>query len=86
MPIPSHQQWMNDTKLGITKPRSSQLQAVDEAIRQYERSKSQENLWKIRNAFDDWKRAKGNWEASDRNEGRAMTRLDRELNRLADPP
>src|SRR5690348_12015555 len=85
MPIPSSQQWINDTKLGITKPRSTQLQALDAAIVQYERSRSPENLWKVRNTFEDWKRAKGTaWKSNERNRGGAMTRLDQELSRMAD--
>ena len=85
MPIPSSQQWINDTKLGITKPRSTQLQALDAAIVQYERSRSPENLWKVRNTFEDWKRAKGAaWKSNERNRGGAMTRLDQELSRMAD--
>jgi hypothetical protein len=85
MPIPSSQQWMNDTKLGIMKPRSTQLQALDAAILQYERSKTPDNLWKVKNAFEDWKRSKGAvWQTSERNRGGAMTRLDQELSRVAD--
>ncbi len=85
MPIPSSQQWLNDTKLRITKPRSAQLQELDAAILKYERIKTPENLWAIKNAFDDWKRSKGDmWKTSERNGSGAMTRLDQELSRMAD--
>jgi hypothetical protein len=85
MPIPSLQQWLNDTRLGVTRPRSAQLKAVDDAIAQYERARTQDNLFKIKHAFEDWKRYKGPaWKASDRNKAGAITRLDAELSRLAD--
>jgi hypothetical protein len=71
---------MNDTKLGVIRPRSSPLKAVDDAIQQYERLKNENNLFKIKNAFEDWKRSKGpGWKGSDRNKGGAITRLDEEL-------
>ena len=85
MPIPSLQNWLNETKLGVTKPRSSQLKAVDDAIQQYERGRNENNLFKIKNALEDWKRSKGpNWKTSERNRGGAVTRLDQELSKVAD--
>jgi hypothetical protein len=80
MPIPSFQTWMTETKLGVTRPRSSQLKEIDAAIQQYERAKSDANLFRIKNAFEDWKRSKGpSWKSSDRNKGGAITRLDQDL-------
>ena len=80
MLIPSSQQWLNDTALGVLRPRSAQMKAIDEAIKRYEQAKTQENLWKIKNALEDWKRGKGPaWTASDRNRGGAITRLDQQL-------
>lgn len=85
MPIPSHQSWLTETKLGVVKPRSSQLKAVDDALQQYERVRNENNLFKIKNAFEDWKRAKGpGWKNSDRNRGGAITRMDQELSKVAD--
>lgn len=85
MPIPTFQSWLTETKLGVTKPRSAQLKAVDDAIQLYERVRSETNLFKIKNAFEDWKRSKGAaWKTSDRNRGGAITRLDQELMRVAD--
>jgi hypothetical protein len=67
---------MSDTALGITKPRSSLLKALDGAIQQYDLQKNQQNLFKIKNAFEDWKRSKeGGWEGSERNKKLAITRL-----------
>ena len=80
MPIPTHQQWMTDTGLGIVKPRSSALKDVDAAIEIYGRIKTQDNLFKIRNSFETWKRFKGPaWQTSERNQRQALTNLEREL-------
>lgn len=59
MPLPNLQTWLNETKLGVIRPRSSQLKAVDDALQQYERARNDTNLFKIKNAFEDWKRSKG---------------------------
>ncbi|HTW59891.1 MAG TPA: hypothetical protein VMD99_17315 [Terriglobales bacterium] len=83
--IPTYKQWVQDTSLNVLKPRSSQLKAVDTAIQQYETMKTQDNLFRIKNAFEDWKRFKGpQWERSERNGKRALTLLNTELNRVAD--
>src|SRR4026208_1337737 len=80
MPIPSFQTWLTETKLGVMRPPSSQLKEIDDAIQLYERAKNDANLFRIKNAFEDWKRSKGPaWKASDRNKGGAITRLDLEL-------
>ena len=85
--IPKHQQWLTDTSLGVLRPRSGPLKAVDDAIREYERAATQPNLFKVKNAFEDWKRSKGpNWRISDRNRAPAfaITRLEDELKLVAD--
>jgi hypothetical protein len=85
MPLPTHQTWLSDTKLSALKPRSSQLKAVDEALLRYERSRQQTDLFKLKHAFEDWKRFKAaGWEGSERNKGGAISRLDRELAKVAD--
>jgi hypothetical protein len=85
MSIPTYKQWTQDTTLNMLKPRSSQLKAVDTAIQQYETMKTPDNLFRIKNAFEDWKRSKGaQWERSERNGKRALTSLNSELNRVAD--
>ncbi len=59
--------------------------AVDAAIGQYERSKDEKDVWRIRNAFEDWKRAEGSrWQLCDRNRKQAITRIDRELAKVTD--
>ncbi len=83
MSIPTYEQWQRETNLGITKPRSGVLRALDAAIEKYNKVKSQDNLWAIKNAFEDWKRSKGNqWEQSDRNRNGAMKRLAADVDRL----
>ncbi|MCU1291226.1 MAG: hypothetical protein JWP08_76 [Bryobacterales bacterium] len=80
MPIPSYQQWMNETALGITNRRSSTLKAVDAAIQQYDLQKTHQNLFKIKNALEDWKRSKeGAWQSTERNKKLAISRLDEDL-------
>ncbi|HEV7915075.1 MAG TPA: hypothetical protein VGP22_15015, partial [Albitalea sp.] len=84
MPIPKHQAWMQATTLGVLRPRSTQLKAVDQALLQYETAPTQQNLFRVRNAFEDWKRFKGAaWQQSDRNRGGAMLQLNVQLAQLA---
>jgi len=64
------------------------LKSVDQAIREYERAATQPNLFKVKNAFEDWKRFKGpNWKISERNRAPAfaITRLEDQLKLVADP-
>lgn len=85
MAIPTYAQWIQETSLSVLKPRSSQLKAVDEAIQQYEKTRSDKDLWRIKNSFEDWKRYKGmTWERSERNGRRAITMLNFELQKIAD--
>jgi hypothetical protein len=71
---------MAETALGLVKPRSSPLKELDAAIESYGRSKTQDNLFKIRNCFEAWKRYKGpGWQTSERNKRQALTSLEREL-------
>ena len=84
MPIPKHQQWMQSTMLGVMRPRSAQLKAVDDAILQHERAPNAQSLFRIRNAFEDWKRYKGPaWQQSDRNRSGAIVALNVELSKSA---
>lgn len=83
MNIPTYDQWKKDTTLGITKPRSKVLQALDAAIDKYNKAKTQDNLWAIKNAFEDWKRSKGpTWDRSDRNKNNVITKLAFQLDQL----
>ena len=83
MNIPTYDQWKKDTTLGITKPRSKVLQALDTAIEKYNKAKTQDNLWAIKNAFEEWKRSKGlAWDRSDRNKNNVITKLAFQLDQL----
>jgi hypothetical protein len=71
MVVPGYTQWIKDTSANVLTPRSSKLKAVDEAIQQYEKTKTEKDLWRVKNAFEDWKRDHGsNWETSVRNRTR----------------
>src|SRR5271167_1166235 len=85
MVIPGYAQWIKDTSANVLTPRSSKLKAVDEAIQQYEKTKAEKDLWRVKNAFEDWKRDHGsNWETSVRNRTQAATKLNTALSKLAD--
>lgn len=85
MVIPGYAQWIKDTSANILTPRSSKLKAVDDAIQQYEKTKAEKDLWRVKNAFEDWKRDHGsNWETSVRNRTQAATKLNTALSKLAD--
>jgi len=84
MPIPKHADWLRSTSLNVLKPRSTALKALDDAILKYEQLVNEPNLWRIRNTFEDWKRAKGpTWKMNDRNRTGAITELDIELAKTA---
>ena len=83
MSIPTYEQWKRETSLGLLKPRSAVLQSLDAAIEKYNKARTQDNLWAIKNAFEDWKRAKGpQWQQSDRNRNGAVKRLAVDLERV----
>ncbi len=83
MSIPTYEQWKQETSLGILKPRSGVLLSLDAAIDKYNKAKTQDNLWAVKNAFESWKRSKGAlWQQSDRNKGGAVTRLAADLDKV----
>jgi len=83
MGIPTHKQWMQDTAAGFTSPRSPRLKALDDAIMQYDKTKNPKDVWKIKNAFEDWKRYKGlTWDKGVRNNKGAVTQLSTDLDKL----
>jgi hypothetical protein len=64
--IPTLAQWKADTELRT--PRSSEMKAVDKAIEEYNKSRSPENIARIRIALSKWIKSKGaSWESSERN-------------------
>ena len=80
MAIPTQAQWLEETSRNIFRPRSPELKLVDQAIGQYERSKTPAALGKIKITFEAWKRTKGpGWVNNERNHHGALTRLDADL-------
>lgn len=60
------------------KPRSSKLKAVDAALLNYEIAMNEQNLWRLKNAFEDWKRDKMNaWEQSGAASAQSASRMRR---------
>jgi hypothetical protein len=85
MSIPGYGQWIKDTSANVLTPRSFRLKVVDDAIQQYEKTKNDKDLWRIKNAFEDWKREQGSgWESSVRNRAKAVTNLNAALDKAAD--
>ena len=68
---------MKETKAGPLTPRSSELKAIDEALRRYEtEGKGVKLLINLKKALDGWIRAKGpGWRTSVRNKNRVMENL-----------
>lgn len=62
-------------------PRSRQLQNLDAAIHQYEFDKSDDNLWNIKRAFDEWKRYCGRGFTTSVDQLTAMETLGRMLSK-----
>jgi len=81
--IPSYDEWMKGTALGLTKPRSDRLKKIDTALKDYTAAKSDPRLITLRKAFHDWAMWKGpSWATSERNtaaKGALFTRLDKAL-------
>ncbi len=83
--IQTYDRWLEDTRLNLFHPRNPALRALDEAILQYESSRTNGNLWRLHYALEDWKRAEGpRWPASARNRKGAITVLDREIAQIAE--
>lgn len=82
-----HETWMEKTSAGAFKPRSSELKAVDEAIKTYHQAKTSQNLRRIRIALHNWKMSKGYgdgsgpppWYTSERNRNGMITLLDKQI-------
>jgi hypothetical protein len=75
--IVTYEQWMQGTALGISRPRSTQLKAVDVALKQYERLRTKKQLEFLKYAFIIWKSFKGpNWKYNDRNDKGLVTALN----------
>lgn len=79
--IMSHKDWMKLTKGNFTKPRSTQLKAIDSALEKYHRTKSSADQELALKAVINWQQSKGNaWKKSIRNKGNTVENLFRQLN------
>lgn len=86
MPIPTYEAWMEDTALGLMKPRSSALKAVDESIRNYwaaPQGDRNRHAAEIRRNFQAWLKLKGgDVFNSERNHSLALSALQRAIDEL----
>lgn len=66
--LPTYEEWMAATKLGLLKPRSSRLERIDKALKAVQAAPSVKSANELRAAITDWIRWKGpNWKQSERN-------------------
>jgi hypothetical protein len=74
------ERWKKYTDGGLTSIRSSRLKAVDAALEQYHRTKSADDLNRLRSALVGWMQDKGaDWKSSVRNRHHAVDDLYREV-------
>jgi hypothetical protein len=75
-----HAQWMTMTDGGFTKPRSTQLKAVDTALKNYNTMATPQNLDVLQGALTQWIMKEGpNWKASIRNKKNAVDTLHKQV-------
>lgn len=77
----SSAEWQKGTYL-VARRRSSELKALDEQIRSFERSASPIKAARVRQALRTWQRSKGagdEWQSSSRNDNKTITLLDAQL-------
>ncbi len=75
--IPTHKDWMSRTALGFSKPRSSELKLVDDALLNFARERNGTALQALDETWRGWKRTKvPSWQASERNKGGILVQLD----------
>lgn len=68
MAIPSYDDWIKNTALGWSQPRSGRLKTIDDALKAYWKGPSHITQKAIRMALADWIRWKGvEWKQSERN-------------------
>jgi len=87
LPIPSYEDWMTHTKLGVTRPRSLALRGVDNALADYHKGPNGKKASALRRALQSWIKEKGtSWRNNDRNRPprRIITQLYDALNEMPD--
>lgn len=74
--LPSYDEWMKATKLGLMKPRSSRLTRIDKSLKAVESMPTVKNANELRSAITDWIRWKGEgWTKSERNKDHIVEKL-----------
>ncbi len=87
-PIMGHSTWMELTKTGISKPRSSELKKLDRALEKYHlREHSESSLKKLDNRFQTWCKKAGEhrFKQSLRNRYGAVSQLGRQITETLSP-
>lgn len=74
-----HDLWMTQTAV-VGRIRSQELKTVDDALRIYNRTQTDQNLKALRTAFDAWMRKPDGGSQSSRNRKGAVDKLDSQLN------
>jgi len=81
MPIPTYESWKTRTERGFFTPRSKQLKAIDEALKTYNKVKSEPNKAALKDKLDKWIAYKGaGWKTSTRNTDHVVEELLQALN------
>jgi len=80
----TYEEWMKGTDLGAVHPRSNEIKAVDQALKNYwTQGKTESAFVHLKNAFDNWIRAqerKGSaWTQSDRNKHGMVSKLHEQI-------
>lgn len=83
--IPTYDEWMKTTKLGVMSPRSSEFEAIDRALRKFEADRNGPALQALHTAFNAWKRTKPDWKSSERNKGQILERLNEAIRERLGP-
>lgn len=74
--LPTYDEWMKTTKLGMMKPRSSRLGRIDKALKTTQSTPTVKNANELRAAITDWIRWKGDgWITSERNKDHIVEKL-----------
>lgn len=85
--IPGYDTWMKQTALGTFQMRSSQMRAIDSALKSYWERPGDEGVRKLRRAVSDWIRYKGDaWQSSERNKTGLISQLRNAVYPAWSPP
>ncbi|MCW2573516.1 MAG: hypothetical protein JWO88_3574, partial [Frankiales bacterium] len=83
--IPSSSDWLRNTYVGRLSRRGADLERVDAAVAEFERSRNRAALEALAAAFREWKRKNTSWITSDRNRTGALTEMGAAIAQRLDP-